>query len=132
MASSIVSSALILSVLVQLLQGSEAARLFTRSCINCYCSAIRVSLSNPPVHLWDYNVIHEFNTLMGELSGQNDTKVVVFNSDNPDFWAAQLDANLFIPGAIPGVNGSEVLEMYAANLDLLLTTNTIFIGEVNG
>ncbi len=119
-------------LLVQLFYSFSSAEIFTQSCINRDCSAKRFTFSNPPVNLWDANVINSFNTLMKNLNGQNDTKVVVFDSDTADFWAAQIDLNLYIPGSIPGLNSSEVLQTYYANLDLLLSTPVIFIGQVSG
>lgn len=118
--------------LAQSCYSADEAKYLKQSCINHDCSAKRITLSNPPVNLWDVNIIRSFNTLMKNLNGQNDTKVVVFDSDTSDFWAAALDINLFVPGAIPGVNSSEILDTYYLNLDHLLSTPVIFIGEVNG
>ncbi|UKZ48016.1 hypothetical protein TrVGV298_002252 [Trichoderma virens] len=107
------------------------AQVLKQSCINRDCSAKRVTISNPPINLWDANVITEFNAFMHSLGNQK-TKVVVFDSDIADFWAAPIDLNLFLPNAIPGRNSSALLETYYINLDLILTTPVIFIGEVNG
>jgi enoyl-CoA hydratase/carnithine racemase len=110
---------------------ASASQVLKQSCVNHDCSAKRVTISNPPVNLWDANVITEFNAFMRSLENQK-TKVVVFDSDTVDFWAAPIDLNLFLPNSIPGRNSSELLELYYLNLDLLLTTQVIFIGEVNG
>lgn len=118
--------------LTQPWHGLVGAQVLKQSCINQSCSAKRVTLSNPPVNLWDANVITEFNALMLSLNNQTDTKVVVFDSETADFWAAPIDLNIFLPDAIPGRNSSALLELYYANLDHLLTTPVIFIGEVNG
>lgn len=112
--------------------GLVGAHVLKQSCINHSCSAKRVTISNPPVNLWDANLITEFNALMLSLNNQTETKVVVFDSDTADFWVTQIDLNLFLPDAIPGRNSSALLEMYYANLDYLVTTPVIFIGEVNG
>jgi enoyl-CoA hydratase/carnithine racemase len=108
------------------------AQILKQSCINDVCSAKRVTISNPPINLWDANVISAFNEFMLSLKDQNNTKVVVFDSDNTDFWASTLDFNLFTQLGIPGRNGSTLIDIYFANLDLLLTTPVIFIGEING
>ncbi|KFY01726.1 hypothetical protein V490_00800 [Pseudogymnoascus sp. VKM F-3557] len=118
--------------LTQSWNGLVGAHVLKQSCINHSCSAKRVTVSNPPVNLWDANVITEFNALMLSLNNQNEIKVVVFDSDTADFWAAPIDLNIFLPDAIPGRNSSALLEMYYENLGLLLTTPVIFIGEVNG
>jgi enoyl-CoA hydratase/carnithine racemase len=119
-------------LLTQLGPGTVEAQLFKPSCINHDCSAKRFTLSNPPVNLWDANVIGAFNALMNDLKDENQTKVVAFDSGTPDFWAAPIDLNLFTPGGIPGINASAVIEQYYENLDLLLAVPVIFIGEVNG
>ena len=123
---------LFLLSLTQPWHGLVEAQVLKQSCINHSCSAKRVTLSNPPVNLWDANVIIEFSRLMLSLNNQTETKVVVFDSETADFWAAPIDLNIFLPDAIPGRNSSALLEMYYANLDSLLTTQVIFIGEVNG
>ncbi|KAM6478454.1 ClpP/crotonase-like domain-containing protein [Trichoderma sp. SZMC 28011] len=93
--------------------GFVEAQILKQSCINEVCSAKRVTISNPPINLWDANVITAFNEFMVSLQDQNETKVVVFDSDNSDFWASSLDINLFTQLGIPG-------------------RNIIFIGEING
>jgi enoyl-CoA hydratase/carnithine racemase len=116
----------------QLWHGFVGAQVLKQSCINHDCSALRVTLSNPPVNLWDVNVISAFNAFMHSLNKQNDTKVVVFCSDTSDFWAAPIDLNILSSNPTPGLNVSAIFETYYANLDLLLTTPVVFIGEVNG
>lgn len=110
---------------------ASVGRVLKHLCINRDCSAKRITTSNPPVNLWDANVITQFNAFMRSLSDRK-TKVVVFDSDIADFWAASIDLNLFLPNPIPGRNSSELLNTYYANLDLILSTLVIFIGEVNG
>ncbi|KAM0250380.1 hypothetical protein ACHAQJ_008627 [Trichoderma viride] len=118
--------------LTQLWHGLVGAQFLKQSCINHACNAKRVTISNPPVNLWDANVINAFNSFLHSLQHQNDTKVVVFDSDVADFWASHLDLNLFVPNALKGRNSTELVDIYFENLDLLLSTPVIFIGEVNG
>ena len=67
------------------------------------------------------------------MNEQNETKVVIFASDTQDFFASQIDLNLFDQStAPPSINSNAVFEIYYANLDLLLSTPVIFFGEVNG
>ncbi|KAK0761747.1 hypothetical protein N5P37_004546 [Trichoderma harzianum] len=84
--------------------GFVEAQILKQSCINEVCSAKRVTISNPPINLWDANVITAFNEFMVSLQDQNETKVVVFDSDNSDFWASNLDINLLTQLGIPGRN----------------------------
>ncbi|KAL7813518.1 hypothetical protein V8C44DRAFT_357340 [Trichoderma aethiopicum] len=108
----------ILSILslTSFLQTSTAAQIFQQSCINNPCTAKRITISNPPINLCDANLITSFNTFINTLQDPKDTtKVVVFTSANPEFWASTL---YFTQLSTPG--------------PLLLTTPVIFIGEVNG
>ncbi|KAK5724564.1 hypothetical protein LTR15_004610 [Elasticomyces elasticus] len=111
---------------------ATATQHFHHTCINKDCSALRLTLSNPPVNLWDANVISEFGNFLESLDGQNKIKVVVLASDVPAFYIAQIDLNIITPGALPGVNATEVLEQYYSNLNKLSAIPVIFIGEVNG
>ncbi|KAK3058883.1 hypothetical protein LTR09_000448 [Extremus antarcticus] len=103
-----------------------------QSCINDDCAATRINISNPPVNLWDINVITEVGEYLTSLNGQNKTKVVVFASDTPGFFATQIDLSILSPSAGSTVNATAALDQYYANLDLLISTPVIFIGEVNG
>ncbi|KKP05400.1 hypothetical protein THAR02_02505 [Trichoderma harzianum] len=79
--------------------GFVEAQILKQSCINEMCSAKRVTISNPPIKLWDANVITAFNEFML---------------------------------GIPGRNSTTLIDTYFTNLDLLLSTPVIFIGEING
>ncbi|KAK3075656.1 hypothetical protein LTR53_000804 [Teratosphaeriaceae sp. CCFEE 6253] len=103
-----------------------------QSCINHGCSALRLTISNPPVNLRDTNVINEFASFLEGLNRQNKTKVVVISSDVAGFYVSQIDLNIITPNALPGVNSTEVLKTYYANLNTISTIPVIFIGEVNG
>jgi enoyl-CoA hydratase/carnithine racemase len=103
-----------------------------KSCINDACSAARLTISNPPVNLFDKNVISDLNQGLKEFTGDNRTKVVVVSSDVPGFFGAQIDLNILGSTAPPSVNASAVLETYYDNLNRLLNSSIIFIAEVNG
>ncbi|KAL6690770.1 ClpP/crotonase-like domain-containing protein [Trichoderma pleuroticola] len=90
--------------------GFVEAQIWKQSCINEVCGAKRVTISNPPINLWDSNVITAFN----------------------EFMASTLDFDLFTQLGIPGPNGTTLIDTYFANLDFLLSTPVIFIGEING
>lgn len=110
---------------------ASAVRALKQLCIDRDCSAKRVTISNAPINLWDANVITEFTAFIHSLANQK-TKVVVFDSDIADSWAAPIDLNLFLPNSIPGRNSLELLNTYFANLELILTIPVICFGEVSG
>jgi enoyl-CoA hydratase/carnithine racemase len=111
---------------------SAALTTIDKSCINDACSAARLTLSNPPVNLFDSNLVSDLNQFLRDFEGDNQTKVVVVSSEVPGFFGAHLDLNILGPTAPPGVNASLVLEQYYDNLDRILNSSIIFIAEVNG
>ena len=50
-----------------------------------------ITFSNPPINMFVPATIVELGALMTELEADPSAKVVVFQSDNPDFFVAHLD-----------------------------------------
>ncbi len=50
-----------------------------------------VSINNPPINMFLPATIVELGALMTGLDADPSVKVVVFQSDNPDFFVAHLD-----------------------------------------
>jgi enoyl-CoA hydratase/carnithine racemase len=59
-------------------------------------SILRVTLHNPssPVNLWNQDTQDDLTDLVSRLQRDNETKVVIFNSDVPRFFMAHLDLSL--------------------------------------
>lgn len=72
------------------------------------------------------------NHFLTSLQNHTTTKIVVFSSSTPNFWAAHIDTNIFTPQASSYLNSTLVFEQYNQNLDLLSTTPVVFIAEING
>jgi enoyl-CoA hydratase/carnithine racemase len=51
----------------------------------------RVTLDNPPLNLLDPDMIKSFGELIDQLEADDGTKVVVFDSADPDFFMAHFD-----------------------------------------
>jgi enoyl-CoA hydratase/carnithine racemase len=51
----------------------------------------RVTLNNPPINLFDPEMLSELQALVGELERDRDVKVVVFDSADPEYFMAHLD-----------------------------------------
>ena len=51
----------------------------------------RVTLDNPPINLFDPEMIEGFTALITELEADDEVKVVVFESADPDFFMAHFD-----------------------------------------
>ena len=53
-----------------------------------------ITLDNAPVNVLSGALIKALQQLLGELSKNNDVKVIVFDSANPDFFIAHVDINI--------------------------------------
>lgn len=51
----------------------------------------RVTLDNPPINLFDQKMMEELQALIDSLEQDEEVKVVVFDSANPEFFMAHLD-----------------------------------------
>lgn len=65
-----------------------------------------VVMDNPPINLYDPEMFAEINVLLDDLESDDDVKVVVLESANPEFWVAHYDFNRAdvmpeMPGAAP-------------------------------
>ena len=111
-------------------------QLLKKSCINPDCSATRITISNPPINLWNAQLIQEFNSYLLSINSTATTtpKVVVISSDVPDFYIAHLDLHLLSAAHPPPpvVNVTDTLVMYYENLNLLSSIPVIFVGEITG
>ncbi|CAN1573365.1 CaiD Enoyl-CoA hydratase/carnithine racemase [Flavobacteriaceae bacterium] len=54
-------------------------------------SYLQVTLDNPPLNLFDQNMIDDFQQLANELDQNDAVKVVVFESADPDFFISHYD-----------------------------------------
>jgi enoyl-CoA hydratase/carnithine racemase len=108
---------------------------FTLFPINSNPLAVRLTVSNPPLNLVNNTFLFDLHRFLTSLSKDNGApKVVVFSSDNKDFWIHHLDLHL-ISMEYPLKNEEkkgEALPLFGANLQLLGEIPTIFIAEVNG
>jgi len=52
----------------------------------------RVIINNPPVNVFDREMSDEFQALLTKLEADDDVKVVVFESANPDYFIAPADS----------------------------------------
>ncbi|KAJ0311138.1 hypothetical protein COL5a_002443 [Colletotrichum fioriniae] len=59
-------------------------------------SVLTVTFHNPssPINLWNLDTQNDLTDLVSRLQGDNETKVVIFNSDVPRFFMAHLDLSL--------------------------------------
>jgi enoyl-CoA hydratase/carnithine racemase len=66
----------------------------------------RVTIDNPPINMYDPEMFAEFRVLMDDMERDQNLRVVVFDSANPDYFIAHYDLERGeiipeIPGAAP-------------------------------
>src|SRR6266850_1362760 len=65
---------------------------FTRFTLdNSAASLWRVTFNNPPINLIDHTMIHELSDLFAEIEKHKAPAVLVFDSEDPDYFLAQYD-----------------------------------------
>lgn len=98
-------------------------------------SIVRAIVNNPPNNLWDYKLANDLSSFVDALAqDNNDTKVVIISSANPQYFIYHLDihdGDIASPVKPPG-NGTLILEQLFRTRTNLQTLPVIFIVEING
>jgi enoyl-CoA hydratase/carnithine racemase len=85
---------------------------------------LTVTLSNPPINLMSLKMIEELFQLAGRLMPDRETRVVVFESADPDFFLAHFDLNDILAvqkdpskdSRYPDINGIQAVGLAWQNL----------------
>jgi enoyl-CoA hydratase/carnithine racemase len=85
---------------------------------------LTVKLTNPPINLMSLKMVQELFMLGGLLNQARDTKVVIFESADPDFWLAHTDLEDVVAiqndpskdSRYPDINGIQALGLVWQNL----------------
>ncbi|KAI1419990.1 ClpP/crotonase [Xylaria sp. FL1777] len=96
---------------------------------------LRVSVNNPPVNLFNNDLLSDMLTFLTSLVPANSAvpppKVVIFSSTNPDFFIMHRDVQGIIPPLLPwkltAIDTYIAITRYLQNI-----TTTVFIAECNG
>lgn len=90
------------------------------------------TIDNPPINLLDLPLIQDLDRLGREVETDDDVKVVVFDSANPDFFIAHADINLIllIPTEVPPRATS--LGPFHAMVDRFRTMPKVSIAKIEG
>ncbi|GKT44314.1 shugoshin protein [Colletotrichum spaethianum] len=91
-------------------------------------SILTVTFHNPssPINLWNQDTQDDLTDLVFRLQGDNETKVVIFNSDVPKFFMAHLD--LTLPALADPVFG----EAFGTLIYNISQLSQVTIGAVEG
>ncbi|MFI9508926.1 enoyl-CoA hydratase/isomerase family protein [Nocardia sp. NPDC052566] len=83
-------------------------------------------IDNPPINLLDQHVYRGLADALGELEADPETRVVVLESADPDFFAAHFDVDL-PPEVLP-----EVSATYPRIIQLLQSPRLVSIAKIRG
>ncbi len=90
-----------------------------------------VTFSHGEVNLLDIEMIREIDVLSHELAADQNSRVVVFQSDNPEFFIAHADVDLI--RSLPEVEEKPVaLNLYVAALERIRNLPMTSIGKIAG
>ena len=90
------------------------------------------TVDNPPINLLDFPLVQEIDRLGREIEADDDVKVVVFDSANPDFFIAHADVNLILqmPTEVPPK--PTTLGPFHAMFDRFRTMPKVSIAKIEG
>ena len=90
------------------------------------------TIDNPPINLFDLPLMMEIDRLGREIEADDNVRVVVFDSANPDFFIAHADVNLIqqLPTEVPPKADS--LGFFHAMVDRFRTMPKVSIAKIEG
>ena len=91
-----------------------------------------VTFDNPPINLLDLPMMLELDRLGREIEMDDNVKVVVFDSANPDFFIAHVDVGVILqlPTEVPPKE--ETLGFFHAMVDRFRTMPKVTIAKIEG
>jgi len=91
-----------------------------------------VTIDHPPMNLFDMLLITELGRLGQELENDNNVRVIVFQSADPDFFIAHVDVTLIqqLPRTVPPKGTS--LGLFHSMVDRFRTMPKATIGKLEG
>jgi len=100
--------------------------------VSCDAGVAFVTIDHPPINLFDLTLIQEIDRLGRELDGDDDVRVAVFQSANPEFFIAHADVTLIqqLPRVAP--EKPTRLGGFHAMVDRFRTMPTVSIAKLEG
>jgi enoyl-CoA hydratase/carnithine racemase len=89
-----------------------------------------VTLNNPPINLYDPEMFAELRMLMGRIEDNEDIKVLVFDSADPDYFISHYDVAR--GDVVPDLAGAAPFSEWPAFVTHLAQSRVISIAKVRG
>ena len=90
------------------------------------------TIDNPPINLFDLPLMREINRLGKEVEADDDVRVVVFDSANPDFFIAHADVDLILQLPTEAPPKSDSLGFFHTMVDRFRTMPKVSIAKIEG
>ena len=91
-----------------------------------------VTIDNPPINLFDMPMIEELIQLGHDLEADDDVRVIIFQSADPDFFIAHVDINLIQQQPQAGPDRPVTLNFFHQMLEQFRNMPKVTIGKVEG
>ena len=91
-----------------------------------------VSIDNPPINLFDMPLIEEMIKLGVELKADDEVRVIVFESADPEFFIAHVDVNLIQQLPTSNLQKPSSLSFFHEMLETFRTMPKVTIGKIEG
>jgi enoyl-CoA hydratase/carnithine racemase len=89
----------------------------------------RVLISNPPINLWDPTMFADLNVLMDDIESNPDLKIVVFESEDEDFFVNHHDLT---NREVPDRPGAKPFSQWPAFVTRLAQSSVLSVAKVRG
>jgi enoyl-CoA hydratase/carnithine racemase len=89
----------------------------------------RVTIDNPPINLYDAKMFAELRLLMDRIEADEELKVIVFESANPDYFVAHYDLE---DEKVPDVPGAAEFTEWPRFVTRLAQSKVISIASIRG
>ena len=90
------------------------------------------TIDNPPINLFDLSLMREIDRLGREIEADDDIRVVVFDSANPEFFIAHADVNLILQLPTEAPPKPDKLGFFHAMVDRFRTMPKVSIAKIEG
>jgi len=91
-----------------------------------------VSIDNPPINLFDMPLIEEMIKLGVQLKADDEVRVIVFESADPEFFIAHVDVNLIQQLPTSNLQKPSSLSFFHEMLETFRTMPKVTIGKIEG
>ena len=91
-----------------------------------------ITIDNPPINLFDLPLMREIYRLGKEIEADDDVRVVVFDSANPDFFIAHADVDLILQLPVEAPPKADSLGFFHIMVDRFRTMPKVSIAKIEG